>query len=184
MTSDGTITTVAGTTYGYSGDNGPAMRAQLAYPRAVAVDGQGRVMIADTSNNRIRRFVPGGNITTIVGTSYWGFSGDGGQASYASLYSPKGVAVDGKGVIYISDYGNQRIRMINTSGVITDLAGRTAGFAGDNLFSVNALLNYPIGIASDSAGNIYVADSSNYRVRLINTLGMISTIAGFGHLLR
>jgi sugar lactone lactonase YvrE len=178
--SAGTITTVAGTgTAGYSGDGGPATAAELDQPTALAVDSQGNIYIADTNNNRIRE-ISGGNIKTAAGTGQQGFSGDGGQATAAALDSPTGVAVDAGSNIYIGDTGNQRVRMVaSASGVISTIAGTGArGFTADGP-ALTAALSDPSGIAVDSSGTVYVADSNNERIRAISG-GNITTIAGSG----
>ncbi len=177
--SGGVITTVAGTgTAGYSGDGGQATSAQLNTPYGVAVDGQGNVYISDLNNQRIRK-VSGGIITTVAGTGTAGFSGDGGQATSAQLNNPVGVAVDAQGNLYIADIVNQRIRKVS-GGVITTVAGTgTAGYSGDDGQATSAQLNYPIGVAVDAAGSLYVADQANYRVRKVSG-GIIRTVVGTG----
>jgi sugar lactone lactonase YvrE len=157
--SGGTITTVAGNgNLGFSGDGGPATSASLAQPEGLAVDSSGNLYIADTRNHRIRK-LSGGTITTIAGNGTPGFSGDGGPATSASLYNPGGVAVDSAGNLYIADSNNNRIRKVS-GGTITTVAGNgNAGFSGDGGPATSASLNYPIGIAVDSAGDLYTADS-------------------------
>ena len=140
----GTITTFAGTgETAYSGDGGPAVQAQLNFPRGVAVDGAGNLYIADTENHRIRKVDLSGVITTVAGTGRRGFGGDGGLAVQAELGSPWGVAVDGAGNLYIADVGNYRIRKVDHSGVITTVAGTgRRGFGGDGGPAVHAQLNH------------------------------------------
>ena len=180
--SSGTITTIAGTgEEGSSGDGGPAFAAQLNLPAGVAVDGAGNLYIADRGNHRIRRIDPSGTITTIAGTGGRGFRGDGGPAVAAQLNFPAGVSVDGAGNLYIADEWNHRIRRIDSSGTITTLAGTgRRGFSGDGGTAVAARLNYPNGVAVDGAGNLYIADSDNHRIRRIDSSGTITTIAGTG----
>ncbi len=176
------INTIAGDgTAAYSGDLGPATAAEINTPYGVAADAAGNVYFTDYGNNRIRKIDTGGIIKTIAGTGVGGFSGDGGAATAAKINAPRGIAVDAAGNVYFSDYGNNRIRKINTSGVITTIAGNgLAGFSGDGGPAASASLNFPWGVAVDGTGNIYIADQSNCRVRKINSSGTISTIAGTG----
>src|SRR5271157_115975 len=177
------ITTVAGNGLGYpyggfSGDNGPATSAQLNQPNKVAVDSAGSLYVADTGNNRIRG-VSNGVITTVAGNGTMGFSGDNGLADSAQLNGPEGVAVDSAGNLYIADLANNRIRKVS-NGVITTVAGSgTAGFKGDNGLATSAQLNHPQGIAADSAGDLYIADRDNNRIRKVSN-GVITTVAGGG----
>lgn len=151
----GIITTVAGNGgSGFTGDGGPATDAQINAPRGVALDATGNLFIADNQNNRIRRVEAGtGIITTVVGNGAWGFAGDGGPATAATLAEPNDVAVDAAGNLFIADMFNHRIRRVDAgTGTITTLAG------GDGS------LNSPNGVAVDAAGNLFIADSSNHRV--------------------
>src|SRR5208283_3158880 len=159
----GTITTVAGTgTQGYNEDGIPATTAQLSNPAAVAVDAAGNVYIADTWNNRIRKIDATGTINTIAGTGFPGVLGDGGPATSAQVDEPEGLAVDSSGSVYIVDYGNSKIRKIDTSGTINTIAGTgTSGFSGDGGPATAAFLNQPTGVAVDSAGSVYIADNQN-----------------------
>ena len=169
--SKGVITTVAGNGIGglyggFSGDGGPATSAQLSLPTSVAVDSADNVYIADTNNNRIRK-VSNGVITTVAGNGTRGFSGDGGPATNAELADPEGVAVDAAGNLYIADSFNNRIRKV-TNGVITTVAGNgTGGFSGDNGPATGAELTFPESVAIDSAGNLYIADIDNNRIRIL-----------------
>jgi uncharacterized protein (TIGR03437 family) len=181
--SNGVITTVAGNgTVGYSGDNGPATSAQLSSPQGVAVDSAGNLYIADVGNNRVRK-VSNGVITTVAGTgpAYpgGGFGGDGGPATSAQLYWPVGVAVDSAGNLYIADLNNERIRRVS-KGVITTVAGSaTLDYSGDNGPATSAGLSSPQGVAVDSAGNLYIADYNDSRIRRVSN-GVITTVAGNG----
>ena len=153
----GIITTIVGNgTAGYSGDNGPATAAELNNPSAVAVDSAGNVYIADSKNNRIRKFTAAsGIITTVAGTGAPGYSGDNGPATSAELYDPTGIAIDGGGDVYFSDTTYNVVRMVNTAGIITTVAGNgTNGNNGDGGPATSAQLN-PNGLAVDSAGNLY-----------------------------
>jgi sugar lactone lactonase YvrE len=183
VSSTGTLTVLAGNGFpGYSGDGGPATAAQLYYPGAVAVDSSDNVYIADTYNLRIRKVTAStGIITTIAGNGNGGYSGDGGPATNATIYYPNGVAVDNAGNVYIADTDNVVIRKVNTAGVISTVAGNnTSGFSGDGGPATSAQLSYPESVAVDGSGNIYIADTSNYRVRKVTSAGTISTIVGNG----
>ena len=179
--SSGIITTVAGN--GTSGfvDNVAATAAELQYPSGVAFDKNGNMYIADTWNNRIRIVSTSGTITTFAGKGPAGYSGDGGTATNAKLQYPSSVAVDASGNVYIADNSNNRVRIVNTSGIISTYAGTgTAGFAGDGGAATAAELNNPVGVTLDASGNLYIADSLNERIREVRTSGIISTIAGNG----
>ncbi len=179
------IHTVAGNGFGapypggFSGDGGPATGAELSNPYGVTTDGVGNIYIADYENNRIRMLDTSGVITTVAGNGTGGFSGDGGPATAAELNNPVGIAVDSNGDFYIADQGNQRIREVNKSGVISTLTGNgTGGYTGDGGPATAAEINGPEGVATDNVGNIYIADYWNNRIRKINTAYIITTIAG------
>ncbi len=181
----GVITTVAGNgNWGYNSDNIAATTAELAYPYGVAVDGAGNVYIADLYNQRVRKVTAAtGAITTVAGNGTGGYNGDNIVATSAELNGPSSVAVDGAGNLYIADWGNQRVRKVTAAtGIITTVAGNgTGGYNGDNIAATSAELNVPWGIALDSAGNLYIADYSNDRIRKVNAAtGVITTLAGFG----
>ncbi len=235
VTPAGIISTVAGNgTCGYSGDGGPATKAQLNFPKDVTVDSIGNLYIADAFNHVIRKVdtsgiittlvnlpnerIPGipngvptqpdgvavdsagnlfiavrrpsrvwkfdtsGALTTFAGNGTFGFSGDGGPAASAQLFSPQDIGVDSGGNVYIADAGNSRIRKVDTSGVITTVAGNgTADYSGDGGPATQAALR-PASVGVDSAGNLYIADEGNLRVRKVNPAGIITTVAGTGNL--
>jgi len=178
----GIITTIAGNnTAGYSGDGGAATAAELNAPHGVAVDASGNVYIADESNQRIRKVNTSGIISTIAGNGTGAYSGDGGAATAAQIYNPYGVAVDASGNVYIADESNHRIRKVNTSGIISTIAGNgTGAYSGDGGAATAAELHFPNGVVVDASGNLYIADTYNYRIRKVNTAGIITTIAGNG----
>jgi sugar lactone lactonase YvrE len=219
----GKISTFAGNGIsGYSGDGGPAQNASLYFPDGVATDAIGNVFIADVSNGAIRkvdssgtistfardqegpsfmtmdsagnlyvaeaaycrisRFAPDGTSSIIAGVlNQCGFNGDGIPATQAQLNIPYGVALDSKGNLYIGDSSSNRVRMVDTSGIIHTIAGNgTCGFSGDGRPAVSAMLCSPSGVAVDASGNLYIADWFNNRVRKVDAGGIIGTIAGTG----
>jgi len=177
-----TITTLAGNgVHGYAGDAGAATSAQLNYPQGIAVDSSGNIFIADCFNHRVRKVTPDGVISTVAGTGTAGRAGDGAAATSATLRNPCGVAVDSAGNIYIGDTRNHAVRKVATGGTISKLAGLgEAGYYGDGLAAVEAALSAPLGVALDSAGNVYIADVFNHRIRKVATDGKIATVAGNG----
>ncbi len=217
---NGTITVYAGSGGpGYSGDGGPAAAAQLYNPSGLAFDAAGNLYIADNGNGVVRQVTPGGTISTfasvvadgvaldtagnlyltqtgfndvmmvntagaisaIAGVGVPGFAGDGGPATAAELYAPAGIKVDKAGNIYVADSLNNRIRKITPAGVISTFAGTGAsGLSGDGARATAATLATPSDIAIDAAGQIYIADASNFRVRLVDTAGLIHDFAGGG----
>jgi uncharacterized protein (TIGR03437 family) len=176
----GIITTIAGIgTAGFSGDGGPAASASLNLPYGVAADLAGNVYIADLGNQRVRRIAPNGTMNTVAGTGVKGSLGDGGLATNAQLMSPRNVAVDAAGNLYISEFEGHRVRRVTPDGKISTIAGSgIAGFRGDGGLAVNAQLSFPAGLTVDRSGNLYLADSQNQRIRKIVPGGMISTVAG------
>lgn len=180
----GDITTIAGTgTQGFSGDGGPASAAELDSPQGLAIDTAGDIYIADTHNQRIRRVdAATGIISTVAGTGAAGYGGDHGQAVNARLDLPSAIALDAVGNLYLADTANHRIRRISTAGIITTVAGNgTEGDSGDNGPATTAELDSPQGLALDPAGNIYLADTHNQRLRRIDaTTGIISAVAVTG----
>ncbi|MFF5157882.1 RICIN domain-containing protein [Streptomyces sp. NPDC000348] len=182
ITTDGRISTVAGTgVAGFSGDNGPAVSAQLNWPREVAVDRAGTLYIADGNNHRVRKVTADGTISTVAGTGAAGLSGDDGPATAARLNLPMGVAVDSTGALYVSEYHNNRVRKITTDGRISTFAGTGAiGSGGDGGPAVSAQLNRPHAVAVDGTDALCIADYGNHRVRKVIADGTISTVAGTG----
>ncbi|MEU9412359.1 hypothetical protein ACGF5O_44835, partial [Streptomyces sp. NPDC048291] len=182
VTPNGIITTVAGTGQaGFVSDGGPAVATKLNAPRSVALDGAGNLYIADTDNHRVRKVTPNGIITTVAGTGQAGFVSDGGPAVATKLNTPHGVAVDEEGNLYIGDTNNHRVRKVTPSGVITTVAGTgVAGYVADGGPAVATSLQNPHGAAVDEAGNLYISDSNNHRVRKVTPDGIITTVAGTG----
>src|ERR1051326_7075477 len=176
----GVITTIAGIGIaGFGGDGGPATQAALNSPEGVAVDSAGNVYIADSFNNRIRKIDTSGTITTIAGTGEPRYTGEG-VATQVGLNDPSGIAVDRSGNIYIADNSSHRVRKLS-GGTISTIAGTgIAGFSGDGGPATSAQVYNPTHLAIDAAGNIYVADYINNRIRKINTAGTITTVAGSG----
>ena len=175
------ITTVAGTgTADYTGDTGLATSATLNFPRGVASDASGNLYIADTHNHVIRRVTKiGGLITTVAGTGTADYTGNNGLATSATLQLPYGVASDASGNLYIADSGNHVIRRVTKiGGLITTVAGTgTPGYTGDTGLATSATLRFPYGVASDASGNLYIADSENQRIRLVDKKAPKATIA-------
>ena len=180
VTVAGIVSTVAGNgTWGFSGDDGPAVSAQLKYPKDVSVDSTGNLYIVDSQNNRIRKVTANGIISTVAGNGSQGFGGDGGPATAAQLNQPSSMAVDSAGNLHIADISNHRIRKVTAAGIISTVAGNgSRGSGGDGGFATSAYFDFPSAVAVDSAGNLYVADVYNSRIRKITAAGIISTVAG------
>lgn len=181
LVSNGNISTFAGTgTSGSSGDGAAATKANMANPTGVATDSAGNVYLSDTVNAEVRKVVSSGNINQFAGTAGApGFFGDGAAANLAEVSQPSGLAVDLAGNVYIADTFNDRIRKVTTDGNIATIAGNGGtGYTGDGGPAIAASLNNPEAVAIDSAGNLYIADSINNRIRKVTTNGNIITIAG------
>ncbi|WP_177428132.1 NHL domain-containing protein, partial [Candidatus Venteria ishoeyi] len=180
----GLISTVAGDGLGaYSGEGGPATLASLKFPVALALSPSEQLLISDALNNRLRLVeapVIDSFINRVAGNGSFGFSGDGGLANNAELRNPFGLTSDADGVVYFADSANHRIRKV-ASGIISTVAGMdNFGYSGDNGPALEARLSLPHDVALDSAGNLYIADSNNHRVRKVDSSGRITTIAGTG----
>jgi len=176
---DGVISTFAGNgNIGYCGDGGPATDACLYGPAGMANDAAGKLYVAESANCRIRKV--SGLITTLAGNGVCGFGGDDGLATSASLDQPEDVVVDSGGNLYIADKQNCRVRKVSGSGFIATFAGGSGcGFSGDGGPATSALLAYPSGVAVDAAGNVFISDTNNCRVRKV-AAGTITTVAGDG----
>jgi len=182
---NGIITTVAGNgNTQFSGDGGLATHATVyiaSNHNGLAVDPAGNLYIADDGHHRIRKVDTNGIITTVAGTGKQGYSGDGGAATKAQLYRPSGVALDAAGNLYIADMDNRRIRKVDTSGIITTLAGTGVfGYTGDGAAANLATMETPVDVSVDSQGNVYFTDQDTATVRKVNKAGIISTVAGNG----
>ena len=181
--SQGIVTTFAGNgNMTFSGDGGPATAASLNLPRGLAINSAGGVYISDTGNSRVRLVSPAGIISTVAGNGSYGATGDGGQATNASFSDVTDIALDAAGNLYIADASNHRIRKVTPGGIVTTVAGTgVQGSSGDGGLAINATLNRPISVALDSAGNLYICDSSNHNVRRVSLAsGMIAPYAGNG----
>jgi uncharacterized protein (TIGR03437 family) len=181
VSSSGIISSFAGDgNEGFAGDGGGSSSARFSNVQGLGTDAVGNLYIADTNNERIR-MVAGGIITTVVGRSHFG--GDGGAATAAFLHRPQGVVAAPDGTIYFTDTVNHRVRKIGTDGKISTIAGTgDIGFSGDGGPATSAVLSYPDSIARDAAGNLYIVDQEDLRVRKITPAGVISTVAGNGQL--
>jgi hypothetical protein len=177
----GIISSVAGNgIFGYSGDGGLATEAQIFRPEGVAVDSGGNLYISDNGNNRIRKITAAGIISTVAGNGTSGYSGDEGLATEAQLDSPGSVEVDSAGNLYVADTQNHRIRKVTPAGIISTVAGNgSALYNGDGMLATTAAL-FASDVAVDSAGNLYIADDGNHRIRKVTPAGIISTAAGNG----
>ena len=178
----GIVTTIAGMpgSPGFSGDGGPALSAQFDYPLGITVDSVGNLFVADQYNHRIRRIDTSGIITTVVGTGVPGSTGDGGPASAAEISYPNYIRMDSIGSLLVTDNGGQRIRKVNTAGIITTIAGNgTLGYSGDGGLATSAELNYPGGVTMDKQGNVFICDCYNNVIRRVDAItGIITTVAG------
>jgi NHL repeat/Secretion system C-terminal sorting domain len=182
VNASGIVTTIVGTGMsGYTGDNGPATAAHISSIYQTSFDRSGNLYIADQVNHVIRKVDTFGIITTVAGNGTLGYSGDGGPATAANLNAPSGIVSDSIGNLFIGDRLNNAIRKVDTSGIISTIAGTgTSGYTGDGGPATAALLGRPIQLAIDSNGNLLFSDSYYNVIRIINPAGMITTIAGSG----
>jgi len=180
---DGRLITVAGDGFeGMTGDGGPALTARMRLPASLAMDGRGNLYVVDQRNHRVRRIAPDGTITTVAGSGNGhmsaGYGGDGGPATAAQMNHPSAVAVDGAGNIYIADMMNHRVRRVTPDGKIATVAGNgRPGYSGDGGPGPAGQLNSPAGLALDAAGNLYVADWQNFRVRKLSFAPAVTSVA-------
>ncbi|MBI3679153.1 MAG: hypothetical protein HY235_01925 [Acidobacteria bacterium] len=182
ITAAGSVATVAGTgTRGFGGDDSLATVARLNRPYNIAIDAENNIYFADNLNHRVRKVTADGTISTVAGNGNAGFSGDFGPAKNARLLFPRGVALDRNGVLYIADTVNNRIRVVDKSGVITTFAGTgECCSSGDNGPASKAKLGLPTGLVFDAQGNLLIAEWDGNQVRRVDRNGVITTIAGTG----
>lgn len=184
VTPDGIITTVAGQggEAGDSGDGGPATAARIQGPKGIVLDARGHLLIADSGNDRIKQLdLATGIITTVAGTGKAGSSGDGGPATAATLSEPRTIAVAPDGSVLIAEPKAHRVRRVDPGGTIDTLAGTgSRGFSGDGGPADAARLDMPRGVAVDGAGDVFIADSMNQRIRRVDGAGVITTVVGRG----
>ena len=180
ISTDGTIKTVAGNgQYGKAFDGQMAAASALGQPAGIAIDPAGNLIFADFDNARIWRVTPDGVIHSLAGGTVRSYSGDGGPALLAGFVGPTGIALDNSGNLYVADQNNNRVRKISTSGTISTVAGTgSPGITGDGGPATSATLHYPGAVTVDSAGNLYIADNENCRVREVSSAGTITTVAG------
>jgi sugar lactone lactonase YvrE len=167
----GIITTIAGTgTSGYNGEGGAAY-VNFSFPQGIAIDNVGNIYITEANANRIRKINTLGMTTTIAGTGTAGYNGDHIQATTAKINLPVGLRIDAQGNLYFADASNNRIRKIDTNGVITTIVGTgSAIYNGDGIPAITATLNRPVDIAFDAAGSMYIADNDNFRIRKVGNV--------------
>jgi len=180
ITPEGTVTTLAGSSQaGYK--DGWGVDAQFKSPASLTVDAEGNIYMADTNNHRIRRISPEGKVTTLAGPLKSGYAAGyaDGLAADAQFEGPRSVAVDADGTVYVADAGNHSIRVISPDGRVTTLAGAEEPGYTDGP-GLEARFNFPSGIAVDTKGNLYIADTANHSIRKITPKGEVTTLAGNG----
>lgn len=170
----GSVVVVAGLNRGFA--DGLTTNARFNAPRGLGVDGKGNIYVADRFNHSIRIINADGYVSTLAGDGTAGFAE--GEGSSAQFNNPIGIAVDAQGNVYVADSKNNRIRKVDPDGTVSTLAGSKNGFADGA--GTAALFNYPADVAIDAAGNLYVADLGNNRIRKITPAGAVSTLAGSG----
>jgi sugar lactone lactonase YvrE len=173
----GVVTTLAGTAHMRGSADGSGAAARFDAPYSEAVDSAGNVYVADSVNFTIRKITPAGGVTTLAGTAGMNGSADGTGAA-ARFRLPSGVAVDGAGNVYVADTNNSTIRKVTAAGVVTTLAGSAQMAGSADGTGAAARFNFPIGVAADGAGNVYVADTNNSAIRKVTPTGIVTTIAG------
>ncbi|NHA06723.1 hypothetical protein G7092_23165 [Mucilaginibacter sp. HC2] len=175
VTPAGVVTTVSGTgSIGYV--DGPVATAKFYAPQSLVADAAGNIYVADFGNNMIRKISANGTVSTLAGSGDAGYAD--GTGNKATFNSPRGLALDGQGNLYVADQGNNLIRKVTAAGVVTTIAGKTTAGYVDNATATTAQFNQPNGIALDAQGNIYVADLQNYAIRKITTAGVVTTVVG------
>jgi hypothetical protein len=177
ITPSGVVTTLAGSASGRGSEVGTGSAASFNRPAGVAADSGGNVYVADTDNSTIRKITPAGVVTTVAGSAGLRGSADG-TGSAARFNSPWGVATDSSGNVYVADSRNDTIRKITPAGVVTTLAGSAGFFGSEDGTGSAARFNSPWGVATDSSGNVYVADSGNHTIRKMTPAGVVTTLAG------
>jgi len=177
VTTNGVVTTLAGTPGQFGSTDGANTMALFNYPAGVAVDSLGNVYVADAGNNTIRKVTSGGKVSTLAGSAGQSGSADGANGT-ARFSCPDGVAVDRLGNIYVADSGNNSIRKVTSAGVVTTLAGNAGVFGDMDGNGADARFNFPRGVAVDNLGNLFVADTGNNTIRKVMTNGVVTTIGG------
>jgi sugar lactone lactonase YvrE len=171
------VTTLAGSAGDYGANDGRGIEVRFDWPEGVAVDSAGSVFAADTGNSTIRKVTPDGVVTTLAGSA-GDYGTNDGPGVAARFDEPEGVAVDGEGNVYVADTWNSTIRKVSPGGVVTTLAGSAGDYGTNDGPGVDARFDLPAGVAVDSVGNVYVADTWNCTIRKISLAGVVTTLAG------